>query len=405
MKDGSSSRAYEWGLIAAGALALALSSGTMKTFGLFMAPLTKDAGLRITSVSFAFALGQMVSGISQPLFCAAADSKGPLRVLVSGALLIFTGFLLTAAFHSDWSVVLTIGVICSAGWGAAEYSVLIGAVSRNLRPSYQALAGGFINAGGSAGQFIFPPVLQKTISAYGWVTAMLAAGAASLFIIPLALVCKGPNGKDGKGSRNAPKTGGVKFSDLCAQVKAALRNPSYLLLHTSFFTCGFHVAFLSAHLANDIATHGHAGGTSAAAMSISGVFSIAGSLFSGAMGLKFKMKHILAVVYASRALTVGLFLLSPQTPFVYYAFSAALGFTWLATVAPTSELVRKFFGAEYLSTLFGLMMFTHQAGAFLGAWAGGIIFSQTGSYGAIWALDIALAVFAALVCLPIKEAR
>jgi predicted MFS family arabinose efflux permease len=121
------------------------------------------------------------------------------------------------------------------------------------------------------------------------------------------------------------------------------------------------------------------------------------------LGLKFKMKHILAGVYGSRALIIGLFFLSAQTVFDYYVFSAALGFTWLATVAPTSELVRKLFGTEYLSTLFGLTMFSHQAGAFLGAWGGGVVLSLAGNYDALWITDLSLALFAAAVNLLIRE--
>ncbi|MDR1376395.1 MAG: MFS transporter [Synergistaceae bacterium] len=389
-----SGKTREWMLVAAAASILAISSGTMKTFGLFVAPLTRIAGLSITSVSLAFAVGQVISGIAQPVFCAVADSRGAARVLTGSALLIFTGFSITAAFHTGWSIVFTVGVICATGWAAAEYSILIGAVSRKLRPGYQALAGGLINAGGSVGQFMFAPLLQMTISGYGWVTAMLAISGIALIIFPLSLIFREPS----TGRLERKKTIGAG-----TQIKIALRSPDYLLLHAGFFTCGFHVTFLSAHLANDIFLHGHAGGVSAAVLSITGIFSIAGSLFSGMLGLKFKMKHILAGVYGSRAVMIGLFFLSARTEFEYYVFSAALGFTWLATVAPTSELVRKLFGTEYLSTLFGLTMFSHQAGAFLGAWSGGLIVSLTGNYDMVWIIDLLLALFAVTVNLSIRE--
>jgi predicted MFS family arabinose efflux permease len=380
----------------AAAAILAISSGTMKTFGLFVAPLTQIAGLSITAVSLAFAVGQVVSGIAQPIFCAVADSKGASRVLTGSALLIFAGFSVTAAFHTGWSIVFTVGIICAVGWAAADYPVLIGTVSRKLRPGYQALAGGLINAGGSVGPFVFAPFVQMAISSYGWIAAMFAISAIALIIIPLSLIDREPHAER---SERKKSTGAGK------QIKMALRNPNYLLLHAGFFACGFHVAFLSAHLANDITLHGHAVSVPAAALSITGIFSIAGSLFSGVMGLKFKMKHILAGVYGSRALMIGLFLLSAQTVFGYYVFSAALGFTWLATVAPTSELVRKFFGTEYLSTLSGLTMFSHQVGAFLGAWIGGIIVSRTGNYGGMWIMDLLLAIFAAIVSLMIRESE
>jgi predicted MFS family arabinose efflux permease len=395
MENEGSRKIYEWRLVLAAASIAAVSSGTMKTFGLFVAPLTQVAGLGIASVGLAFAVGQVVSGIAQPILCAVADSRGVSQVLLRGALLTFAGFSATAIFHTEWSIIFTVGIVCAVGWASAEYSVLIGAVSQKLRPGYQAIAGGLINAGGSVGQFLFAPFLQMTISAYGWSAAMLAISAIVLVIAPLSLIYKEPHAE-----RRPPRK---KMTGAGDQIKIALRNPNYLLLHAGFFTCGFHVAFLSAHFANGIVLHGYASDVSAAALSITGIFSIAGSLFSGMMGLKFKMKYILASVYGSRALIIGLFLLSARTVFGYYMFSAALGFTWLATVAPTSELVRKLFGTEYLSTLFGLTMISHQTGAFLGAWIGGMIVSQTGSYDAMWVMALLFAIFAAAVNLAIHE--
>jgi predicted MFS family arabinose efflux permease len=94
----------------------------------------------------------------------------------------------------------------------------------------------------------------------------------------------------------------------------------------------------------------------------------------------------------------------PKTPETLYAFSAVLGLTWLATVPMTAGIVGKLFGVRYLATLFGLTLFSHQVGAFFGAWLGGIALDRTGSYDWMWYADAALAFAAALVNLPIRDA-
>ncbi len=100
-----------------------------------------------------------------------------------------------------------------------------------------------------------------------------------------------------------------------------------------------------------------------------------------------------------------LFLLAPKTGPVVLVFSAVMGVTFLSTVPPTAGLVAKFFGPANMATLFGIVMLTHQLGGFLGAWLGGTVFQATGSYDWVWYIDIVLAVGAALIHLPIREAR
>ena len=110
-------------------------------------------------------------------------------------------------------------------------------------------------------------------------------------------------------------------------------------------------------------------------------------------------------LYASRVLMVAAYLAAPRTDMNFYIFAAALGFTWLATVAPTAALTGKLFGTRYLATLFGLTMLSHQVGGFLGAYVGGRVVTAFGSYGWMWYADMLLAGTAALLNLPIREPR
>jgi MFS family permease len=91
-------------------------------------------------------------------------------------------------------------------------------------------------------------------------------------------------------------------------------------------------------------------------LAIIGLANVVGSLFAGAWISRYRSKHVLAAMYASRAVLIAAYLLMPRTEAVYYLFAAGLGFTWLATVPPTASLVGKLFGIRYLATLFGLTL-------------------------------------------------
>jgi predicted MFS family arabinose efflux permease len=135
-----------------------------------------------------------------------------------------------------------------------------------------------------------------------------------------------------------------------------------------------------------------------------GLFNIIGSLAAGwAMG-RWRMKSLLSLIYALRAIAVLVFLFAPKTGTVVLIFAAVMGLTYLSTVPPTAGLVTKFFGPANMATLFGLVMLTHQMGAFVGTWLGGKVFEWTGSYDWAWYIDIVLAIGAALIHLPIREA-
>lgn len=387
-----------WLIMLSAAAILMITMGARQSTGLFIAPLDASTGLGIVSISFALAVGQFMWGLAQPIFGAIADKKGSYAVLVFGAFLLAAGLALTPLATSEWSLMLTMGILSAAGAGAGSFSILIGATAQQLPENRRAFAGGFINAGGSFGQFVFAPLLQAIIGAFGWISAILTMAATTLLTIPLAYGLT--RGEAGHQAKAAVPAGG-----LTQQVKTALCNPSYLYLHAGFFTCGFHVAFLVTHLPGEVALCGHAPSVSAVSLGLIGLFNIAGSLLAGALGTRYRMKYILAVMYASRAVMIGMYLLAPKTPLTFYVFAAGLGFTWLATVPPTAGIVGKLFGTRYLATLFGLTLLTHQVGGFLGAWLGGLTMAHDGNYLWMWYADIALALFAALINLPIREPK
>ena len=394
-----------WLLILAASAILMITMGARLTTGLFMSPINTATGLGIASISFALAVGQFVWGAAQPVFGAVADKYGSARVIILGALMMAAGMAATPFVSSQWGLMFTMGLLSAAGAGAGSFAILIGATAQRLPAARRPFAAGFINAGGSFGQFVFAPLMQVIINSAGWVAAMLTMAATTLLTIPLAWPLRRSAGI--KTAAGAPPAKQVQAPGigLGKQIRIALRDPSYLLLHAGFFTCGFHIAFLVTHLPGEVALCGLSASVSATALALIGLFNIAGSLTAGALSTRYRMKSLLALMYASRAVIIVIYLLAPKTASTFYAFAGALGFTWLATVPPTAGLVGKLFGTRYLSTLFGLTLLSHQVGGFLGAWLGGLSFVRFGDYTWMWYADIVLALGAALINLPIREAH
>jgi MFS family permease len=390
-----------WALILAASAILMITMAARLTTGLFLSPLNTATGLGVASISFAMAIGQFMWGASQPIFGAVADKYGAARVIVVGAVLLAGGLAATPFVSTEWGLLVTLGMLAASGAGAGSFSILIGATAQRLPAERRAFASGFINAGGSFGQFVFAPLVQVLIATAGWITAMLALAATTLLTIPLAWPLRGKPPAHGVAGHGAPPS----ELTLGRQVRTALRDRSYLCLHAGFFTCGFHIAFLVTHLPGEVALCGLPAGVSATALGLIGLFNIAGSLTAGALAQRWRMKWLLALMYGSRAVIIAAYLLAPKSAWTFYVFAAALGFTWLATVPPTAGLVGKLFGTRYLATLFGLTLLSHQIGGFFGAWLGGLAFVRFGDYTWMWYADIALALAASLVNLPIREAQ
>lgn len=386
-----------WAVILSAAGILMVTMGARQSVGLFLAPIDVTTGLGIASISLSMAVGQFMWGAIQPIAGAIADRFGPARVLLGGLLLLALGSALTPFMSSTWGLVFSLGLLSAIGSGAGSFSVLIGAATNRLPLEARGAASGVINAGGSFGQFVFAPVLQKLIQTIGWMGAMWTLAAMTLAALPLVRIVARP-------LEHAHKTAATNDAGIWHSVKEAMADRSYLLLHAGFFTCGFHIAFLITHLPGEVNLCGLPPSVASWSLAIIGAANILGSLYAGACIARYRSKYVLFWMYGSRAAMIALYLAAPRTDLTFYIFAAGLGFTWLATVPPTAAIVGKLFGVRYLGTLFGLTLLSHQTGGFLGAWLGGLSITQFGDYSWMWYADMVLASIAALINLPIREA-
>jgi MFS family permease len=386
-----------WVVLLAGAGVFALTMGTRQTMGLFLSSLNTSTGLGVGSISLAFAFGQLWWGLTQPFAGAMADKVGAGRVLLLGVLLVAIGTFITPYMTTTAGLIFAIGVLAAGGAGMAGPAVLMSATARLIAPEKRGIATGIVNAGGSFGQFMMAPIAGGLMLALGWASAMQVLGLIVLLALPAAFVLRG--------NSLQTATAGQKIVGTREAIGTAVRDRNFLLLGTGFFVCGFHVAFLATHLPGVIASCGLPVQYGAWSLALLGLFNIVGSVAMGWAVGRWRMKSLLSLVYAARAVAVLLFLLAPKTGTVVLIFAAVMGLTFLSTVPPTAGLVAKFFGLGNMATLFGIVMLSHQVGGFLGAWLGGRVFEATGSFNWIWYIDIVLAVGAALINLPIREAR
>lgn len=390
-------RPLGWVLLAA-AGTFALTMGARQSMGLFVGPINTATGIGLGGVSLAFAFGQLWWGLTQPMAGIVADRQGSGRVLFVGVLLVALGTWLIPRMQGTLGLTLAIGVLAAGGAGLAGPSVLMAATTRLVAPERRAFATGVVNAGGSFGQFLFAPLAQAVTSAAGWMAAVQTLGLVTLLALPAAWVLRAA--PRAPAAPDAPRHESTREA-----VGRALALPSFRLLGAGFFVCGFHVAFLATHLPGVVAACGLPPAVGAWSLAVLGLFNIVGSLGIGAAMGRWRMKSLLSAIYAARALAVLAFVFAPKSTPVLLVFAAVMGLTFLSTVPPTAGLVARFFGPAHMATLFGLVMFTHQIGGFLGAWLGGKAFEATGSYDWMWYADIVLAVGAALLHLPIVERR
>ena len=384
-------------LIFAASLIISVAFGARQILPLTISGIEADMAINYLSISLAFAVGQVVSGIANPVGGIIADKLGHHRAMIMGIILSIAGLGLIPFATSPLLLVFAVGILSSFGAGLAGIQVAMSAINKKLPPEKSGFAFGLVNAGGSFGQFLMAPIAGFIIVTFGWTALIYILILIFVSIIPFCWVLKT--------EQSIVKAGDENNFTLLETLNLASKTPSFILLVLGFFTCGFHVAFVITHMPGVIEVCGLAPTVAGWSLAFIGFFNILGSLLAGWYISKWSMKKFLSAIYFLRAIIVVLFLVSSQNTLSVLLFSAALGFTYLSTVPPTAALVGKMFGPNFMATLFGLTLLSHQVGAFLGAYLGGYFFAGTGSYEIVWIMDIALALFAALVHLPIKERR
>ena len=393
-KEQSTDQKYLLIIIAASCIVAAVF-GSRNTLPLAIDGINQSETLNYLQISFAFALGQLFMGAISPFGGMIADKYGSGKTLIIGILLILFGTLLIPYSVTAFTLSISLGVIASIGLGIAGLPVVLASVNKLIPQEKVGMAFGFINAGSSLGQLILAPIAGFIIVTFGWVYCIYFLSLILLLLLPVSVVLR---------SRTTEKAlNNIADRTLSETLNIAIKTPSYIYLVTGFFVCGFHVAFIATHMPGVIQVCGFSPTVSGWSLGLIGLFNIVGSIFGGWYISKRSMRIFLAYTYFARCIIVLLFLVSPKDLLSIMLFSIALGLTYFSVIPATAGLVGKMFGPQFMATLFGFALFSHQIGGFLGAYLGGFFFNITGNYTTVWLLDAALAVFAALIHLPIKE--
>ena len=394
-------------ILISASLILFLSFTIRSSFGVFQIPIAADLGWLRSEFSLAIAIQNLAWGLATPVFGAIAERFGDKKAIFLGTLLYaaglcFSAYSISPVQHQWLEMFVGFGI---AGTG---FGVVLGVVGRAAAPEQRSLALGLTTAAGSLGQVIGPPLAQYLLNWMHWSSVFLVFAG----LILLCLFCLPFMRSQYVASKEELE------ESLGSIVARAVRDPSYIMIFIGFFSCGFQLAFVTAHfpafvteVCASISPDGllaklgitTTAALGAVAIGVIGVFNIIGTITAGALGNVYRKKYLLAGIYAGRTLIAAWFILVPMTPFTVLVFSVVMGSLWLATVPLTSGLVAYLFGLRYMGTLYGLVFFSHQLGSFLGVWLGGFLHDQFGSYTVVWWVGVGTGLLSTIVHLPINE--
>jgi len=372
-----------------------LAFGPRSAFGFFLTPMSSAHGWGRDVFALAFAIQNLLWGVGQPFAGAVADRFGTVRVLSVGALLYAAGLALMTVSTTPVVLNLTAGVLIGFGLSGCSFNIVLAAFGKILPPEWRGLSLGLGTAAGSFGQFLFAPFGVALIDSQGWQMALLIFAGLMLLLLPLSLALATPTISNTAGPHKSQSMSGALWE--------AFGHRSYVLLVLGFFTCGFQLAFVTAHLPSYLIDRGLDAKIGGWTIAVIGLFNIVGSLTAGYLGNIIPKRYILSTIYFIRAFSIVIFITTPITPVSTLVFGIITGLTWLSTVPPTSGLVAVMFGTRWLAMLYGFAFFSHQVGGFLGVYLGGIVFERTGSYNVVWWLSVMFGVLSALINLPIIE--
>ena len=394
-------------VLVAGCIIIMVSFAIRASFGVFQIPIADEFGWLRTEFSLAIAIQNLAWGIGQPIFGAIAEKLTDRKAIILGAVTYSIGLLLssqaiTPLGHQAYAWLVGFGI---AGTG---FGVILAVVGRAASDENRSMALAIATAAGSAGQIFGAPIAEALLTIMSWQMVFIVfAGLIISTLLCLPLM------------NTAAPASKAELEESMGQILIkAFKDPSYSLIFLGFFSCGYQLAFITAHfpamiteMCGPILVGGvlHNMGITttsalgAMAIALIGAANIAGTLLAGWAGKHYSKKYLLAGIYTGRTLVAAVFILMPITPTTVIVFSLAMGSLWLATVPLTSGLVAHIYGLRYMGTLYGIVFLSHQLGSFLGVWLGGKMYDIYGDYNMVWWVGVGVGAFSAIVHLPIKE--
>jgi MFS family permease len=390
-------RQQRWLIVLAAGAVMGAALGIRHVQGLFLQPVTLDQGWSREVFGFTLALQNLVWGLAQPFTGMIADRFGSMKVILPGMLLYALGLFATAHSSSAAEFMLGNGFLIGIALSGTAFGAVYGALSRIFPAEQRGWALGIAGSLGGLGQFCMVPFVQNLLDGMDWISALLVLCVVMLLMSPLAFWLR-----DGDGAIRWPEEGELTMGEA---IREACAHRGFWLLNLGFLACGFQLAFIAGHMPAYLMDKGMGPREAGIALALISLANIIGTYLSGYLGGLMRRKYLLSGIYIVRSAAMILFVALPVSEVTVYAFSFVMGLIWLGTVPLTNGLVSQIFGVRYITTLFGIVFFGHQLGAFLGVWLGGYVFDLTGSYDLLWFGSIALGLAAAALHMPINDAN
>lgn len=382
--------------------------------GLLIDPLHEKFGWSRGLIGFAVSVNLALYGLTAPFAAALMDRFGIRKVVACALTVIAVGAGLTVFMTAAWQLVLCWGVLVGLGSGSMALA-FAATVTNRWFVQRRGLVTGILTAGGASGQLVFLPALSWIVEHNGWRPAVVTVAVAAFAVVPLVwlllrdhpadvgLAAYGAEGPPAP--KPAPQRGAARRA-VTALVSAARTGPFWLLAGT-FAICGASTnGLVKTHFVPAAHDHGMPVTAAASLLAVIGIFDIVGTIASGWFTDRFDARRLLAVYYALRGLSLMFLpmLLSDTVHPPMLFFIVFYGLDWVATVPPTIALCREHYG-EDSAIVFGWVLASHQVGAGVVAFVGGMVRDVSGSYDMVWYGAGALCAVAALMALVIRRER
>ncbi len=376
-----------WSILAGAAVLLSLAMGMRQSFGLFQPSIIRDVGITVADFSLATALQNVVWGVTQPVVGMLADRYGSRYVMLGGVLVYALGLVIMIFTTSALMFIIGAGVCVGLALSCTASSITMAVTSRVVPPASRSVAMGAVSAAGSLGLVIASPLAQTLISTAGWQMALVGFLGLAAVMLPAALFAGHSDAVEiDKADDTSQRVGAV--------VQSALGHSGFVVMSIAFFVCGLQLVFLTTHLPNYLEICGLDASLSAEALATIGLFNVIGSYAFGWLGGRYPKQILLGGIYIARSLAIALYFAFPATPASTLIFAAVMGALWLGVVPLVNGLVSQLFGLRFMTTLTGIAFLSHQAGSFLGAWGGGVIYDSLGSYDMAWRAAVVIGLVA-----------
>jgi MFS family permease len=362
---------YGWVIVGAGLVITCLGLGTMMSLGIFLQPMSASTGWSRTAISTAALLNFLCMGPASFLWGALSDRFGTRSVVLAGGALLGIGLVGASQAATIGQFQLLFGVLI--GIAAGSFYAPLTATATHWFTRHRSLAVALISAGMGIGSMTLSPLARWLITAYDWRVAMFALGMLSwLLIMPAALLLRKP-----PVLRNL--TGADATADREFTVARALCTPQFAAISLTYFACCAAHSGPIFHMVSYAIDCGVPAMAAATVFGTAGLASLSGRITGGLAADRIGAKRMILAGLALQALSVSLYLFTRQLT-SFYALALMFGFSYGAVMPLYAILVREYFGARIMGTMFGAVNMASTLGMALGPWTGGRVYDLYGSY-------------------------